>query len=359
MEPNTFCDKALQSGLTSAIGIPDYSNKLILAPMVRVGKLPFRLLALEQGADIVYSEEIIALKLQKTKRVVNELYQTVDFIAPSGEKVFRTNFQDQPNVLQLGAGDSVSALNAATIVSQDVNGIDLNMGCPKHFSIQGGMGASLLKKPEIVKDILSTLKRNLNNSITCKIRLLDTVQETIDLLRVIEQTGVSAIGIHARYVPQRPREAAHWNLIPQLKSSVNVPLIINGDVWKHEDIERVKKETGISSVMIARGAIENCSIFNPSKASRDDMIRSYIKKCIDTGNLFSNIKHVVLDMMCRTHPTSRVRHPLMEQMQRVKEMSVLCDLWELGDYYKNARTIHEKKNLQEQQQTKKLKTENC
>jgi tRNA-dihydrouridine synthase 2 len=97
----------------------DYKDKLILAPMVRVGVLPFRLMCLENGADIVYSEELIAFKLKKTIRVVNKVDKTIDFLekgSPSSKAVFRTCEQDRPVVLQLGASDSVNALEAASIV---------------------------------------------------------------------------------------------------------------------------------------------------------------------------------------------------------------------------------------------------
>jgi tRNA-dihydrouridine synthase 2 len=207
----------------------DYSNKIILAPMVRVNSLPFRLLALEYGANIVYSEELIALKLRKTQRIKHNIKKTIDFVDENGNIIYSTCKKDHPNVLQIGASDSIVALEAAEIISRDVDAIDLNMGCPKHFSISGGMGAALLKKPEIVKDILSTLKRNLNNPITCKIRLLDNISSTIELLKIIEQTGVSAIAIHTRYVHERPRDAAHWNFMTTiLQSGINVPLIFNG-----------------------------------------------------------------------------------------------------------------------------------
>lgn len=113
----------------------DYSNKVVLAPMVRVGKLPFRLIALEEGADIVYTEELIAYKLQTCKRELNskslffflffiflfffyklERLNLIEYIAPNGEKVFQTCKKESPLVLQIGASDSVVALKAASLV---------------------------------------------------------------------------------------------------------------------------------------------------------------------------------------------------------------------------------------------------
>lgn len=120
---------------------------------------------------------------------------------------------------------------------KDVAAVDINMGCPRSFSISGGMGAALLTKPELIHDvcnayplkmllflflspllsvknfaclyltlhfasfqnqILTTLKRNLDTPVTCKIRLLKSSQDTVELARRIEKTGVSALAVHGR-----------------------------------------------------------------------------------------------------------------------------------------------------------------
>eukprot|EP01129_Flabellula_baltica_P000715 TRINITY_DN1067_c0_g2_i1.p1 TRINITY_DN1067_c0_g2~~TRINITY_DN1067_c0_g2_i1.p1 ORF type:complete len:193 (-),score=49.93 TRINITY_DN1067_c0_g2_i1:567-1145(-) len=179
----------------------DYADKKILAPMVRVGTLPFRMLCLKYGADIVYGEELVTFAIKDAVRVENNDLNTIDFVKPNGQVVYRTCDADMPTVFQLGAADAVEALTAANVIARDVVGIDLNMGCPKHFSIQGGMGAALLEKPEIVTDILSTLVRNLPNNITCKIRLKETVRETVEFMKICESTGIKAMAVHARFLP--------------------------------------------------------------------------------------------------------------------------------------------------------------
>ena len=141
----------------------EYANKMILAPMVRVGTLPMRLLALRYGADIVYSPEIIAQKLMKCKRVENKKLGTVDFMEVVHEQeklVLRIDESEKSKlVVQLGASDPEIALKAAKMVEKDVAGIDLNCGCPKDFSIKGNMGAALLEMPDVLTSILSTLAR--------------------------------------------------------------------------------------------------------------------------------------------------------------------------------------------------------
>jgi tRNA-dihydrouridine synthase 2 len=169
----------------------------------------------------------------------------------------------EPVVLQVGTGDAVSALQAALVVAQDICAFDVNMGCPVQFSVQGGMGSALLNKPETVRDILTTLRRNLPSElpVTCKIRILRDERKTLELVKIIESCGVAALAIHARHVPDRPRWRALTEKIAPLAEHMTVPLIYNGDCFQFDDIARLKIQTGASSIMIARGAMWNPSVF--------------------------------------------------------------------------------------------------
>lgn len=271
-----------------------------------------RLLSLEMGADICYVEEIIDKKIVASKRIENRAAPlmtpcavshicvhhiddlgTVDFIGKDNTLVFRTNTLDHPNVFQIGTADATLALQAAQMVINDVDAIDINMGCPKHFSVSGGMGAALLSKPQVVKEILTTLVRNLPKPVTCKIRLLDRMEDTLDLVRVIESTGVSALAVHCRTVAERPRDPAHWDRLPLIRSTLSpaIPLIANGDVFQYSDFQRVRTETGASSVMVARGAMWNPSIFRAEGAlPLDEVISRYIRLAVDTDAVYQNTK---------------------------------------------------------------------
>jgi len=249
------------------------SPRLLLAPMVRAGHLPLRLWALHLGAHAVFSEELICKKLVRTERVVNYDLGTVDFCTvpqhQSGQVnnhdrvVFRTNAYERDRViLQIGAADALEAVAAASIVAGDVAAIDLNMGCPQHFSISGGMGAALLKKPDTAVDIVQSLRRSLPSHVpvSCKIRLLGTERETITLMQQLEQAGASAITVHARRVPERPRDPARWDEVKNLVDCVNIPVLANGDVWGKADAAKFLDTSGASGVLIARGAIGDPSL---------------------------------------------------------------------------------------------------
>ncbi|XP_031253726.1 tRNA-dihydrouridine(20) synthase [NAD(P)+]-like isoform X1 [Pistacia vera] len=280
----------------------EYHNKLVLAPMVRVGTLPFRLLAAQYGADITYGEEIIDRKFLKCERRVNEYIGSTDFVEKGTDNVvFRTCHQERNQVVfQMGTSDAVRALNAAKIVCKDVAAVDINMGCPKSFSVSGGMGAALLAKPELIHDILTTLKRNLDVPVTCKIRLLKSSQDTVELARRIEKTGVSALAVHGRKVADRPRDPAKWSEIADVVSALSIPVIANGDVFEHDDFQRIKSATGASSVMVARGALWNASMFSPGgKLQWEDVKREYVWKSILWDNDIKSTKHTLKEIIMR------------------------------------------------------------
>lgn len=154
-------------------------EKLILGPMVRANSLAFRLTALTNGADMVFSEEIPAWRAKKCVRVTNNVLGTIDFvIAQPGKEtdvLFRTSQVAEKDknccVLQIGASSSIEALKAASMFDNDVAAIDINMGCPKHYSVSRGGGAALMLKPEEAEDIIKTLRRNLNIPIRCVQRM--------------------------------------------------------------------------------------------------------------------------------------------------------------------------------------------
>ncbi|KAJ7564231.1 hypothetical protein O6H91_02G008500 [Diphasiastrum complanatum] len=313
----------------------DYRNKHILAPMVRVGTLPFRMLAADYGADITYSEEIVDHKLIKCYRKINESLQTVDFVEKgTNEVVFRTCSAEKYRVVvQIGTSDASRALAAAELVCRDVAAIDVNMGCPKSFSICGGMGAALLSKPELINDILTTLKRNLSIPVTCKIRLLNTCEATVALAQMIEKTGVAAIAVHARKVADRPRDPAQWDGITEVAYAVSIPVIANGDVFDYDDFQRIKTVTGASSVMVARAAMQNASIFRAKgKLPWEDVKREYLRKSIlwdnDPKRTKYTIKQMIMEHSCLELPEGK-------SVNACRTLADLSRLYGEQDYHKN------------------------
>lgn len=125
----------------------------------------------------------------------------------NGYLVFRTSPEEKSRlVLQMGTSNPERALKLAKMVENDVSAIDINMGCPMPYSTSGGMGAALLSRPEIAKEILRNLVENVNLPITCKIRVLDDIDKTVELAKEFESTGISAIGVHGRTRYQKHKD---------------------------------------------------------------------------------------------------------------------------------------------------------
>ncbi|XP_050049246.1 tRNA-dihydrouridine(20) synthase [NAD(P)+]-like isoform X1 [Dermacentor andersoni] len=314
--------------MTSSIG---YRNKTILAPMVRIGTLPMRLLALHYGADLVYTEELIDYRLLKCQRIENKVLGTIDFVDDDHQIVLRTCEKEKGrNILQIGTCNPERAVQVAKLVEKDVAGIDVNMGCPKEFSIKGGMGAALLTQTDKVKAILTALVQNTELPVTCKIRVLEKLEDTLALGKLIESTGVKAIGVHGRTKDERPQHANRNAVIKALAEHVNIPIIANGgsgEIACYEDIEHFRQATGAASVMLARQAESNCSIFRKEgKKPIDDVIQEYLAYAIEYDNRATNTKYCVQQMLGSLQESDRGKALLASQ-----QMEEICVLWNMQD----------------------------
>uniref|UniRef100_A0A672QHF8 Dihydrouridine synthase 2 n=1 Tax=Sinocyclocheilus grahami TaxID=75366 RepID=A0A672QHF8_SINGR len=270
--------------MTVMMGRLCFAHKTALAPMVRVGTLPMRLLALDYGADIVYCE--VRMDIYTHTCHISVHLNTVDFVAPDERVMFRTCSKEKGRVVfQMGTADPERALVVAKLVENDVAAVDVNMGCPKEYSTKGGMGSALLSDPEKIEAILSTLVNGISKPVTCKIRILSTLEDTVNLVKRIEKTGVAAIAVHGRMKEERPRHPVHCDYIQAVAESVSIPVIANGgssDIVKtFEDIEKFRAAAGASSVMLARAAMWNPSIFRQQGAlSVEEVMEDYIRYVI-------------------------------------------------------------------------------
>jgi tRNA-dihydrouridine synthase 2 len=166
--------------------------------------------------------------------------------------MFTTHPVEKPYLIyQIGSADPALAVQAAKMVMQDVSGVDLNCGCPKPFSTHAGMGAALLSTPDLLCSILTALREAMPPEITvsAKIRLLPTQEDTIKLVERIINTGVSALTVHCRTRNMRPNERAVIERLREIVEFVEamgkgVAVIANGDCLSTEDALRVKEITG-------------------------------------------------------------------------------------------------------------------
>ncbi|XP_005103788.2 tRNA-dihydrouridine(20) synthase [NAD(P)+]-like [Aplysia californica] len=311
-----------------------YTGKVMLAPMVRVCTLPMRLLALDYGADLVYCEEIVDRKILMCQKYDNELLGTTDFILSDGTVVFRTAPREKEKLIfQIGTCDAKRALAAAKKIQDFVAGVDINMGCPKEFSVKGGMGAALITQPEKVREILTLLVKELSVPVTCKIRCLPSLEKTLELVKIIESTGVSAVGVHGRTKDERSRNPNRDEFIQAVAKAVKIPVIANGgsmDIKTLADMERFRERTGACSVMVARAAEWNCSVFRKQgPLSFLDVIKSYLRYAFQYDNNEMNTKYCVLQII----------HDKMTELSEAdkclaaKSLEEFADIWDMRSEY--------------------------
>lgn len=201
------------------------------------------------------------------------------------------------------------------------------------------MGAALLKEPQRLVSILERLVQGLPHlPVSAKIRLLADRTATFDLVRQISATGIRALTVHCRTPNERPRDPAHYELLRDIVNMCPFPVIANGDILQRADIEAVKRETGAASVMLARAAQWNPSIFR-AKGLLDPrrVTQEYLAVCLRVGNPFNNTKYAVLQMWLDRPYSDR---SLSQQLQHCKNMAVMCALFGVSCGPAEARSLN-------------------
>ncbi|KAG6865101.1 hypothetical protein C0991_005062 [Blastosporella zonata] len=264
----------------------DFKNGIFLAPMVRSGALPTRLFALKHGATLVWGPEMVDKAILHAERVVDPVTGVISYNGKS-RAMFTTHPIEKPYLIyQIGSSDPELAVQAAKTVMQDVSGIDLNCGCPKPFSTHAGMGAALLTNPDLLCSILTALRAAMPPEITvsAKIRLLPSQEDTLKLVERIVNTGISALTVHCRTRNMREKDRATIERLREIVEFVEgmgrgIAVIENGDCLGWNDVQRVRSVTGAHSVMIARAAEANPSCFSPTPLEdiEQTLVPSYLR----------------------------------------------------------------------------------
>jgi tRNA-dihydrouridine synthase 2 len=318
----------------------DYRGKVVLAPMVRTGELPTRLMSLKYGADLVWGPETIDRSMIGTVRKFCPRTKTLiwtrisnlhagtpipkNFLPPDPDTeddpvatmpgkrenvLYRLHPEREKGklIFQMGTSDPERAVEAARVVAADVAGIDVNAGCPKPFSTTGGMGAALLKTPDLLAAILSNLVKHITPEfgigISVKIRLLHTQEDTEALVRKLVNTGIIALTVHCRTPPMRPRERAIHSdgrlaAVIRICHEAGIACLINGDVIDREHGNRIATEYGADGTMIATSAEKNPSVFRAEKdgGKVEDwrpIVREYINEALAVENKWGNTKFMM------------------------------------------------------------------
>ncbi len=269
------------------IGNIELENNVFLAPMAGVTDLAFRIICKEMGAGLVFSEMVSSKGLYFNDSSTKDLLQVDSKERPAAIQLFGSEPQIMANVIE-------NYLNNR----DDVDIIDLNMGCPAPKIVKNGDGSALMRNPKLVREVLKAMVKASSKPVTVKIRMGWDHESIngIEIAKIAEEEGVAALTIHARTKDMLYSGEADWDYIRRVKESICIPVIGNGDIFHPEDGIRMLEFTNCDAIAIGRGAQGNPWIFrriiNLMKGEEDipPSKEEIINMCIKHLNLVCGIK---------------------------------------------------------------------
>ncbi|HBH0100631.1 TPA: tRNA dihydrouridine synthase DusB [Clostridioides difficile] len=232
------------------IGNLELKNKVFLSPMAGVTDLPFRLICKEQGCGLLYTEMING--------------KALCYYDENTKKMLKIEEEEHPVAVQIFGSEPEFMGRAAEIMNDYSNEIlDINMGCPAPKVVKNGDGSALMKNPKLAEEVLRAVVKNSKKPVTLKIRKGwdDNSVNAVEIAKIAEDCGISALAIHGRTREQFYTGKADWDIIAEIKKNLSIPVIGNGDVFTIEDSINMLDKTGCDAIMIGRGAQGNPWIF--------------------------------------------------------------------------------------------------
>lgn len=230
------------------IGNVKVNNRVVLAPMAGISNSAYRTIIKEMGCGLIYAEMVSDKAITyRSKKTIDMLYM---------------NENERPIAQQIFGSDVESFVNAAKFIYEYMKPdiIDINMGCPvPKVAVRSQAGSALLKAPDKVYEIVKNVVDSVPVPVTVKIRSgwdSDSIN-AVEIAKVCEKAGASAIAVHPRTRSQGYSGHADWNVIKEVKNSVNIPVIGNGDIKTCYDAKRMIDETNCDFIMIGRGVLGN------------------------------------------------------------------------------------------------------
>lgn len=229
--------------------------KIGLAPMAGYTDAAFRLQCHQHGADFGVTELISAESIVRGNRL--------------GAEYARVSEEERPVGIQLFGSNPKTISNAAAMLEKSADFIDLNFGCPAPKVTRNNGGAVLLAKPELIAEIVLSVSSTIRKPTTAKMRLgISSSAHAVEIARLIERAGASALFVHARTLKQGYAGEPDWSKIAEIKKVLSIPIYGNGNVRIHENAKKMFEETNCDGVLVGRAAAGNPFIFDEMKTGQ-------------------------------------------------------------------------------------------
>lgn len=272
------------------IGALTLRNNVLAAPMAGLSSFPYRMLAMENGCGLAFSEMISAEGTIRAHERTRRYFSNDPALRPFAAQVF-------------GSDPDAIARAIYTLEQEPIDLIDINMGCPVKKVVCKGAGSALMKTPKLAERIIRAARLATTKPLTVKFRSGwdETSLNAVEFARMAEEAGADAVTVHGRTRKQEFRGKADWSIIAQVKQAVKVPVIGNGDVRERSDALRMLDETQCDGIMIGRAAVGNPWIFRhllhdnapvPSTCERGEAALRHLHLLVD----FMGEKLAVLNM---------------------------------------------------------------